>query len=155
SDNRLGKLGQHGQGEGHPGLALRHLDHAVADVLATEPHNILPTLSGVEEQLQRQAGARTKRMRSPEGFNLAFTPRFVTVALGQLRQLNITRRVGLEHANVKRVLHQPTNGLEPGLPSVRPLDALQDGDDVAPLKQVDRTISPQFAESLYDVPAIL
>jgi len=56
------------------GLFLPDLQHAVADVLAAEMHNVGTPLAGIDQQAERQPCGRAYRVPRLELRNLGFGP---------------------------------------------------------------------------------
>src|SRR5215472_17184504 len=85
-------------------------ERAIGDVLTAHAHDVRAALTGVEQEGERQAGARTDYMPCLELLDLAVGPAVIAVSLDP-EHLHIARRVVRPHSDLDGVLHQGSQHL--------------------------------------------
>src|SRR5215813_4604903 len=76
-------------------------ERAIGDVLTAHAHEVRAALTGVEQEGERQAGARTDYMPCLELLDLALGPAVIAVSLDP-EHLHIARRVVRPHSDLER-----------------------------------------------------
>src|SRR5262249_60185823 len=92
--------------QGRAGLLLTDVQQPVADVLWSHAHNITASLCGVEQKLDRKAGARSKLVVATKRCNLFLAPCAKTLPFLWDLSPDVSCRVVHDHVDRQRKLHK-------------------------------------------------